>query len=69
MSFQLQADMYNSITPEEIKNKELEERVSELEKKVEALQITIVNERKILVNSLYGIHAYRDTDMREADND
>ena len=42
-SFQFQADMYNSITPEEVKNKELEERVSELEKKVEMLRKDIID--------------------------
>lgn len=68
MSFQMQADMYNSITPEEVKVKELEERVKNLEIKFEMLQkdLTI---KKIQINSIYGIHAYRDTDMREADND
>lgn len=36
--FQLQADMYNSITPEEVAVKELKERVKELENKVKELQ-------------------------------
>lgn len=37
-SFQLQADMYNSITPSETEARELKERVTELENKVKELQ-------------------------------
>lgn len=33
-SFQLQADMYNSITPSETEARELKERVTELENKI-----------------------------------
>lgn len=36
--FQLQADMYNSITPSEIEVRNLEERLKELENKVKELK-------------------------------
>ena len=74
-SFQLQADMYNSITPEEVKIKEdetkikeLEERVKELENKVKLLELCLIN-KKIMLNSLYGVQGYRDTDMDPLKNE
>lgn len=56
------------ITPEEVNVKELEERVKNLEIEIEMLKMDLTI-KKTMINSIYGIHAYRDTDMREADNE
>lgn len=47
-SFQLQAEMYNSITPSEIETKDLKERLKELETENEQLR----EERKFLISQI-----------------
>lgn len=52
--FQLQADMYNSITPSEIEVRNLEERLKELENKVEELKNERPKGKWIKESKLWG---------------
>lgn len=83
-SFQLQADMYNSITPGEVEAKKLEERVKKLEKEIKPQGKWIFDYLGYLICSNCGYECLYNEEgcyslgyychhcgakMREADND